>query len=139
MKGFVGAAMLVLALAAPAWGQKIVDGRDIADYCDHHPADAEASVPVALALALCYGFLKGVGDAHALAAEADGARRAFCLPGGSISSEQSRLVFLAWSNDHREQLDLPAAAAVTAALRERTRPGSAAPPRRRRSAGPARA
>lgn len=118
MKGIVGAAALLAGLALPAWGQEMVDGADLTGYCDHHPVDTDANVPAALSLALCYGFLKGVGDAHAVVAAASGARRLFCPPGGALSNEQARLVFLRWARKYPDRLDLPAAAAVTTALSE---------------------
>ena len=118
MRAFVGVAALLIGFAPLAWGQEMTDGTVLLGYCDHHPADTEGNVSAALSLALCYGFLKGVGDAHAVAAEASGTPRPFCLPTPAVSNEQARLVFLDWAGKHPERLDLPPARAVTAAFSE---------------------
>ena len=118
MRAFVGVAALLIGLAPLAWGQEMSDATVLLDYCDHHPADTEENVPAALSLALCYGFLKGVGDAHAMAAEASGTPRPYCLPAPALTNEQARLVFLDWAGKHPERLNLSPARAVTAALSE---------------------
>jgi hypothetical protein len=113
----VVAALLALLVPA-ASAQEIHDAADLAAYCGHHPADAEGNMPAALSLVLCYGFLKGVGDTHALLAWGDDGRPRFCLPGGNLSNEESRLLFTDWARRHSEALDQAAAGAVTAALSE---------------------
>lgn len=118
MKGCVGALLVLAALASPAWGQRMVDGTDLTGHCDHHPADTEANVSAALSLALCYGFLKGVADAHTVVAAADDTGPLFCPPGGAVKNEEARLVFLDWAHKYPDRLDLPAAVAVTTAFRE---------------------
>ncbi len=118
MKRLAGIAAVLAGLIPAASAQEIHDAADLARYCDHHPADAEGDMPTALALVLCYGFLNGVGDTHALVAKTDDARARFCLPGGTLNNEEMRLLFADWARRHSETLDQAAATAVTAALSE---------------------
>jgi len=118
MKRLLVLAALLAALGPAASAQEIHDAADLAAYCRHHPADAEGDMPTALSLVLCYGFLKGVGDTHALLAWSDDGRPRFCLPGGTLGNEEARLLFTDWARRHSEMLDQAAAGAVAAALSE---------------------
>ncbi len=118
MKQILVVAALLALLVPAASAQEIRDATDLVTYCRHHPADAEGDLPTALSLVLCYGFLKGVGDTHALLAWSDDGHPRFCLPGGNLSNEEARLLFTDWARRHPENLDEAAAAAVTAALSE---------------------
>jgi hypothetical protein len=109
---------LSVGLGQPASAQRLADGADLFEQCRHQPSDAETSQQAAVSLSHCYGFMKGVGDAHAVAQAGIGTAPSVCPPEGSLSGAQSQLIFLEWAHDNPEGLDKPAVVAVTEALSE---------------------
>jgi hypothetical protein len=120
MKSFAAAFVAIVALSIGLGGsaraQMLRDGTDLFEQCRHHPSDVASSPRIAVSLSHCYGFMKGVGDAYAIALAKAGVAPGFCPPGAHLSGEQSRLVFMEWARENPEQLDKSAAAVVTEAL-----------------------
>lgn len=118
MKAFAAIVALSIGLGASAQAQVLRDATDLFAQCKHHPSDVASSPRTAVLLSHCYGFMKGVGDAYAIALDKAGAAPGFCPPEGVLSGEQSRRIFLEWARENPEQLDKSAAAVVTEALIE---------------------
>ena len=120
MKAFAAAIVSIVALSiapgASAQAQMLRDATDLYEQCKYHPSDVANSPRIAVSLSHCYGFMKGVGDAYAIALAKVGAVPGFCPPDAVLSGEQSRLAFLEWARENPEQLDKSAAAVVTEAL-----------------------